>query len=95
MDFDIIERYSSNEDLDKFNRWARVVVYNGISIAWINKLKNTFANPKYTSEYLYSVSERFPMNSNDIPYNGFVTESYEEALTKIEEDFTLFKTKLN
>lgn len=34
--FTIHIRYSSNENTDNIGRWARIVYFNGIQIAWIN-----------------------------------------------------------
>lgn len=76
-------RYSDTDKLDKFGRWARTASYNGIRIAWINKID------KEDKEY-YSVSLHFPTLNNDTANEHKVFMSLQEAKEFVSERWKWF-----
>lgn len=71
-------RYSSTEEPDKYGRWARICYYNGLTIAWINRVESY-------GDVQYSISTYFPINSNDNPCYLVIFDTFEEAQTKVTE----------
>lgn len=78
-----VERYSRTDEPDEKGRWARIVMYKGLKIAWISKLPGT-------SMYLFSLY--FPTSSGDLEHS--VCDSYKEAQDIVKDRWATFLIKI-
>tara|TARA_R110000787_G_scaffold7178_8_gene24733 strand:+ start:2499 stop:2759 length:261 start_codon:yes stop_codon:yes gene_type:complete len=78
-----IDRYSSTDQFDFKGRWARVVVYKDIQIAWISKFKATGDN-------LFFVDNKFPTMYNDSARETEAFKTLYEAKEFVEERWEWF-----
>jgi hypothetical protein len=59
--FELINRYSNDDNADRRGRWARLLYYKGNLISWINRIDHIDIGR------FYSVSDFFPTQNNDNP----------------------------
>lgn len=92
--FSVHNRYSSNENTDDIGRWARIIYFNGIQIAWINGYVKQDETPKIENGRTgicnsFHVSPFFPTSSSGIVgYENF--ESIDEAIKYVKDLFNDF-----
>jgi len=92
--FSIHIRYSDTLSTDEIGRWARIVYYNGIQIAWINGYVAQEEMPVLDNRRVglcnsFLVKPQFPTSSEGIVgYEKFKT--IEEAYKYVKEMFVDF-----
>jgi hypothetical protein len=80
-----VERYSRTDEPDGHGRWARIVMYKDLRIAWISKITGIS-----TDKYMCILS--FPTSSGDL--ENFVLESYKEAQDIVKDRWATFLIKV-
>jgi hypothetical protein len=85
--FEIRERYSFTDEPDEMGRWARILYYNNLTIAWINRLDNS-------KQIKYSVHCYFPSNRSDVPNESFIVDTYEDALKLAKKEWNKFRKQI-
>lgn len=71
-------RYSDTEKPDEMGRWARILFYKGLLIAWV---RLTNFNDKSA---VYTGRTYFPVNGRDLPFEHFTAKTSEEAMKHVE-----------
>jgi len=78
-----IERYSFTNEPDEQGRWARLMIYNGLCVAWISL---------HREKYLAKLN--FPTKGGDVPHEALLFNTFDEAVDFVEEKFRWFREKL-
>lgn len=89
--FVITNRYSETMEDDKFGRWSRVVYYNGIRIAWIEKAYGK-VNDKTVVKFISKLE--FPTLSNDLALEHKFQDTPELCIEWTKERFNWFKNHI-
>mgnify|MGYP003425618314 CR=1 FL=1 len=82
-----ISRYSDTDQPDEQGRWARDVVYKGVSIAWINRIS-------VDNKIAYSVTLHFPTGQGSNPNASKVCYSYESSQEFVKEMWDYFLNQI-
>ena len=88
MKVEVYCRYSATDEPDKMGRWAREIDYSGLRIGWIDKLDNG-------KIIKYSVTSYFPIKRGDSPFLLEITNTYEDALILLKNEFKKFVEKIS
>ena len=93
--YSVHSRYSQTQSTDDIGRWARIIYYNGIQIAWINGLVRQDTAPilKVGRTGIcnhFHVSLSFPTSSQGIiGFENF--EDIQDAIQYVKDMFEDFK----
>jgi len=88
MRIEIRQRYSSTDEPDEMGRWARILYYNNLTIAWIDRLENK------KGKVVFVVKCYFPCNESDVPRGTFIADTYEDALKLAKREWNKFKRRI-
>jgi hypothetical protein len=92
--FSVHARYSSDEKTDDIGRWARIIYFNGIQIAWINGYVKQDEMPIIENGRVgicnsFHVSPYFPTSSQGIVgYEKF--DTIDESVKYVKDLFNDF-----
>jgi hypothetical protein len=64
-----VTRYSQTDEPDKHGRWARMMVLNDITHAWVSRIVSN-------NEVVYSASLKFPTLQNDTIHDHFFDKDF-------------------
>lgn len=90
--FVITERYSETMEDDTIGRWARVVYYNGIQIAWIEKAYGK-SGDKTVIKFISKL--HFPTLANDLALEHKFHDTLELSIEWTKERFNWFKNHIS
>jgi hypothetical protein len=80
-------RYSSTEEFDDFGRWARLANFNGVTIAWINKIQ-------CKDEFAFSISCHFPTKYGATANEHKICDTLVESKEFIKERWEWFNNNV-
>lgn len=83
----IITRYSNTDKPDEHGRWARLILYKNLHIAWINRVE-------IDNTVMFTINTHFPINSNDMPCYIGKELTYNDAKNKVLELWNDFISKI-
>jgi hypothetical protein len=88
MRIEIRQRYSSTDEPDEMGRWARILDFKRLTIAWISRLENK------KGKVIFTIHCYFPCNFSDNPNGHFITNTYEDALKLAKKEWNKFRKNI-